>query len=249
MKRKKHIKTAHLRAAALVVIAVIAGYLAVRFALAPGQEVQQLQERQTALLDSIRDGDGTITLPDRIAAMDVDFYDDGRSAPPEEAVFFMPAASTPEPDSIVEGETTEPVSEPVDPGIVNGIGILTYDRLDMKLPVAEGVSAVQLKIAVGHVPQTAAVGASGNAVIAGHRSYTFGEHFNRLGEAELGDIIQYQSINGESMVFVVDEILEVVPGDQTAFDQPEDKAQLTLYTCTPIRTATHRLLIRATRVI
>jgi sortase A len=102
---------------------------------------------------------------------------------------------------------------------------------------------------VGHVPQTAAVGDTGNAVIAGHRSYTHGEHFNRLGEAEIGDIIQYAGISGERMVFVVDEILEIIPGDQAAFDQPEDKSQITLYTCTPIRTATHRLLVRATRIL
>jgi sortase A len=101
---------------------------------------------------------------------------------------------------------------------------------------------------VGHVPQTAAIGSVGNAVIAGHRSYTDGEHFNRLGEAQTGDIIRYVSIEGVEMLFEVDEILEIVPGDQTAFEQPEDRAMITLYTCTPIRTASHRLLVRATRV-
>lgn len=249
MKKKKGtVNSARIRTAALVVVAVIAAFFAVRFALAPGQQKQQVQEQQTALLDSIRQGDGVIPLPDSIS-VEVDFYDGGTEAPPEEAVFFAPPTPVPQADSAAASAEPPAEAEPVDPGVLNGIGILTYDRLDMKLPVAEGVSSRQLKIAVGHVPQTAAVGATGNAVIAGHRSYTHGEHFNRLGEAEIGDVIQYQSIDGESMVFVVDEILEIIPGDQAAFVQPDDMTQLTLYTCTPIRTATHRLLVRATRVI
>jgi sortase A len=179
----------------------------------------------------------------------VDFYDGGPAAPAEEAALFAPLLELPAAPDNANGEVDADFGDPIDPGIVNGIGILTYERLDMELPVGEGVSNAQLKISVGHVPQTAAVGDTGNAVIAGHRSYTDGEHFNRLGEAEIGDVIQYASISGERMVFVVDEILEIVPGDQAAFDQPTDKSQITLYTCTPIRTASHRLLVRATRVL
>jgi sortase A len=134
------------------------------------------------------------------------------------------------------------------PATPSGSGILMIDRIDLKMPVTPGVTEEQLKIAAGWVTQTAPIGNIGNAVIAGHRQYQYGRQFNRLGELEPGDIIQYQSIEGEVMTFVVFEILIIEPGDQVAFDQPTDKAVITLYTCTPIRIATHRLLVRAERI-
>jgi len=128
------------------------------------------------------------------------------------------------------------------------LGILSIEKLNMKLPVVEGVTEELLDIAVGHVPQTATVGNIGNAVIAGHRMYKYGQFFNRLGEVEYGDIVTFISTNGTEMNFVVDEILEVEINDQNVFNQPKDVRQITLYTCTPIGTATHRLLIRASLV-
>ncbi|MDL2218421.1 class D sortase, partial [Christensenellaceae bacterium OttesenSCG-928-M15] len=207
----------------------------------PRMEQEQTQERQTALIESIRQGDGTIAVDVSDSDGEVDYYDDGAQAPVEEAALFAPLMEVPTASDTPEATT-------VDTGVVGGIGILTISSIDLELPVIEGVSSAQLKISVGHVPQTATIGDTGNAVIAGHRSYTYGEHFNRLGEVAVGDEIRYLSITGEEMTFVVDEILEIVPGDQSAFAQPEDKSQITLYTCTPIRTATHRLLVRASRV-
>lgn len=230
----------------LTVVMLAAVLLAVWFLASPALERQNRAEKQAALLESITTGDGTITVNDRFAVVDVDFYDGGTEAPEAEAIAFL--SLTP------QGEPAEPDAEPPivdaepDNGVITGLGVLTIDSIDLKLPVAEGVDAAQLKIAVGHVPQTAAIGDTGNAVIAGHRSYEHGQFFNRLGEVQTGDLIQYQPKDGEAMIFVVDEILEIVPGDQSAFEQPDDKAQITLYTCTPIRTASHRLLVRATRI-
>ena len=97
--------------------------------------------------------------------------------------------------------------------------------------------------------QTALIGSRGNAVIAGHRSYTYGKHFNRLGELEAGDEIFYTAADGTEMCFAVSEILTVLPDDPAVFDAPAKGAsQLTLYTCTPVKVATHRLLVRALRV-
>lgn len=248
MKRdKRHFtwNTARVRAAVLVVIAVIAGYFAVRLAVLPRLEKQEAGKQQAALLESIREGDGVIELTGMVSGGEVDYYDGGAQAPAEEAALFAPMLEAPVPEA-ADGEAA---SAPVETGIVNGIGILSIDSIDLEMPVAEGVSADQLKISAGHVPQTAAIGSTGNAVIAGHRNYTYGDHFNRLGEIKVGDEIRYLSIDGEEMAFTVDEILEVLPGDQAAFEQPDDISRLTLYTCTPIRTATHRLLVRATRVL
>jgi len=128
------------------------------------------------------------------------------------------------------------------------IGILTIDSIDLRLPIMEGVDEPELRIAPGRVPQTAVVGEIGNAVIAGHRNFTFGSMFNRLGEVEVGNMMEFQAMSGEVMAFEVFEILVITPCDQIAFIQPQNEAIITLYTCTPIREATHRLLVRAIKI-
>ena len=144
--------------------------------------------------------------------------------------------------------TYEPIPDTAFPNAITGIGILTIDTINLRLPIAEGVDEATLRIAPGRVPQTAQIGDIGNAVIAGHRNYTFGSMFNRLGELVLGDIVQYQARNGEIMEFEVFEVAIIEPHDQAAFLQPVNESIITLYTCTPIRTATHRLIIRAQRI-
>ena len=147
-----------------------------------------------------------------------------------------------------EAAVHEPLPDNAFPNAITGIGILTIEAIDLRLPIAEGVDEATLRIAPGRVPQTAQIGDIGNAVIAGHRNYTFGSMFNRLGELEIGDVIQYQARNGEKMEFVVFEVAVIEPHDQVAFLQPVNDSIITLYTCTPIRTATHRLIIRAQRI-
>lgn len=126
------------------------------------------------------------------------------------------------------------------------IGILSIPRIEAELPVTAGVSEEQLKVSEGWVRQTDRIGSEGNAVIAGHRSYTFGKHFNRLEELEKGDEIFFTTVEGETMRFAVSETLTVGPDDPVVFALPTDGgARLTLYTCTPIKIATHRLIVRA----
>jgi len=166
-----------------------------------------------------------------------------RPAPVPTPVLTPKPETTVQPDNIryipLEPEEKEPVP------IGTQLGILSIESLDMKLPIVEGITAELLKTSTGHVPETAAIGDIGNAVIAGHRNYDYGSMFNRLGEAEIGDIIDYTSADGESCLFEVFEITVIEPSDQIAFIQPADKSIITLYTCTPIREATHRLLVRA----
>lgn len=129
------------------------------------------------------------------------------------------------------------------------VGILDIPVIDARLPVTAGVSEEQLKISEGWVMQTDPVGDPGNAVIAGHRSHTWGRHFNRLGELEKGDNIFFDSVYDERIQFTVHEVLVVEPDDPAVFATPgEGMAQLTLYTCTPMETSTQRLIIRALRV-
>jgi len=212
----------------LTVIMLAAVLLSAWLFLSPTLDKQDALKKQDALIEKIEN-----------------IYEEPVPVPEILLPISMPELPTePITEPITEPEPTpEPEKEPVPIG--TELGILSIEKLNMKLPVVEGITEDILKIAVGHVPQTAAIGDTGNAVIPGHRMYDYGSFFNRLGEVVLGDIIVFTSTDGTVMSFEVDEILEIEPGDQIAFVQPEDKAQITLYTCTPIREATHRLLVRA----
>lgn len=222
---------------ALLLAVILAALIGIGLAVSPSLERQRLDEGQAALLQHIEKSGGTVKLPDIAVKIPVTDYDE------PEGEDVIPLAAAPEPAP--EMEQTTPIS-----GEIAGIGILTIPRIEAKLPVTAGVTEEQLKVSEGWVTQSAPIGGEGNAVIAGHRSYTYGRHFNRLGELEAGDEIRYTTAEGEDMTFLVSEILTIEPGDPATFaTPPEGTAQLTLYTCTPVRTATHRLLVRALRVL
>ena len=122
------------------------------------------------------------------------------------------------------------------------IGIMTIPKLDLKVCVAEGTDNEILKYAVGHFANTAMPGEKGNFSVAGHRSYTYGEYFNRLDELEIGDAITVKTKENE-YTYTVYDIQVVLPEDISVLDSTDD-ATITLVTCTPIRVATHRLIVK-----
>ena len=125
--------------------------------------------------------------------------------------------------------------------------VLSIPKIDSREPVVEGTDKQSLSVALGHEPDTALPGECGNCVIAGHRNYTFGKYFNRLGEVEVGDMI-YIDTPVETYSYQVSEIKIVKPEDIEILENT-DKEILTLYTCTPIYIATHRLVVVAERII
>lgn len=126
----------------------------------------------------------------------------------------------------------------------DAIGLIQIDKIDVKLPVAEGADLATLKFALGHMPETADLGSIGNSVIAGHRSHSFGTFFNRLDEVEVGDEIKVKA-NGKEYVYEVYETLIVEPDDLSVLRGSSSHRVLTLITCTPMYTSTHRLIVHA----
>lgn len=124
--------------------------------------------------------------------------------------------------------------------------ILRIPSIDSENPVREGVSMGVLEDALGHEEDTAYIGAKGNCVIAGHRNYNFGQFFNRLDEVQVNDLI-YVDTAKQTFSYLVTDIKVVEPTDLSVLD-PTDEEILTLYTCTPIYIATHRLVITAERI-
>lgn len=139
----------------------------------------------------------------------------------------------------------EAVEEAEAPSEGDILCILRIPCIDSENPVREGVSGGVLADSLGHEPETAMVGDKGNCVIAGHRNYTFGQYFNRLNEVSLGDMI-YVDTATDTYSYSVTDIKVVEPEDLSVLEST-DTEQLTLYTCTPLYLATHRLVIVAER--
>lgn len=125
------------------------------------------------------------------------------------------------------------------------IGKLEIPRIDSVQPIVEGAGKTELNYAVGHVTNTADFARIGNCVLAGHRNYTFGSMFNRLGEMQTGDEIIVTMRDGTRATYVVYETLDVKPGVPEISSYHKDERRLTLMTCTPVGVGSHRLLVRA----
>ncbi|MHC6178666.1 class D sortase [Clostridium sp. JNZ X4-2] len=123
------------------------------------------------------------------------------------------------------------------------IGILIIPKIDLKVSIGEGTDMATLRYAVGHFKGTAMPGENGNFALAGHRSYTFGQYFNRLGELKIGDEITIETIKG-NYKYKIFNTKVVLPQQVEVLNATKDST-MTLVTCTPIRVATHRLIISA----
>jgi sortase A len=128
----------------------------------------------------------------------------------------------------------------------NLIGIMNIEKIDLSVAIAEGTTKEALRYSVGHFEDTSLPGEVGNACFVGHRSYAFGEYFNRLDELEIGDQIEILTAK-DTLTYEVTESFVVEPEDIWVLKQTDEEI-ITLVTCTPVRIATHRLIIRAKRV-
>ena len=133
-------------------------------------------------------------------------------------------------------------SEAPAPNRRNAIGVLTIDRINLRLPIVYGVSRSNLKAGAGQITGTTKLGAVGNAALAAHRSHTFGRLFNRLDELEIGDQIRVKTDDG-TFVYVVYKKHLVEPSDMSVLWKNNRDRVITLITCDPPDTATHRLIV------
>ena len=129
------------------------------------------------------------------------------------------------------------------------VGRMRIDRLAMNLPIVEGCTATPLKYAIGHLPSSAMPGEEGNFYTAGHRAYTPGVQFNRMGEIEFGDMVIVEDMLGNTFHYIVDEIFLIAPGDRSPIDDWEPgEYRMSMQTCHPIFVGTYRLVVRATMI-
>jgi len=108
--------------------------------------------------------------------------------------------------------------------------------------VAEGVDAATLRVAVGHVPDTAFPDEVGNVALAGHRDTVF----RPLRDLQPGDVVTVTTPLG-AFRYEVDEIRIVAP-HETEVIAPVPGRVLTLVTCYPfgyVGPAPQRYVVRA----
>jgi sortase A len=125
------------------------------------------------------------------------------------------------------------------------LGRIEIPRLGFSAMIAEGVMPRVLKIAIGHIPDTALPGQNGNVALAGHRD-TF---FRPLRNVKSGDLIKLTTLSGHYWYVV--RFTDVINPDETWVLDPSSGQTLTLVTCYPfyyVGAAPRRFIVRARRV-
>jgi len=127
----------------------------------------------------------------------------------------------------------------------DAVARLVIPRIDVDWVVVSGVTRNDLKQGPGHFRDTPLPGQLGNSAIAGHRT-TSGAPFGSLNNLEPGDEVELTMPNGHRYVYVVTGSEVVTPDDYGVISRSdESKATLTLVTCTPKWSSTHRLIVYA----
>lgn len=111
--------------------------------------------------------------------------------------------------------------------------------------VVEGTSASALRAGAGHYPNTPLPCEAGNVGIAGHRT-TYGKPFTNLDRLRNGDVIILRTPIGTCTYEVTKEPFVILPSDQSVVANDPSKSTLTLTTCHPKGSASHRLVVQAT---
>lgn len=160
----------------------------------------------------------------------------------EEAITpTSPREETPLPEGMVSSPKEKSSSKP---SYTKGelIGEINFPSLNKKVAVLEGTDRSQLKKGAGHYIGSAAIGALGNSVLAGHRDTVF----RNLGELVAGDLIEVESTEGKYVYEVTGS--SIVNGDERGAIKQSDEATLTLITCYPfsyVGSAPDRYLLSA----
>jgi sortase A len=122
------------------------------------------------------------------------------------------------------------------------IGRIQIPKTGVDQPVREGVEQMVIDAGPAHWPGTAAFGAWGNVVLAGHRtSHT--EPFLRNAELTAGDEIVLSDSTGSYHYAVTS--VEVVPNTAMWIVDQHPGRTLTIFTCHPIGSSAERLIVHA----
>ncbi|MFC0215348.1 class D sortase [Paenibacillus chartarius] len=149
---------------------------------------------------------------------------------------ILPAAAVPAQAAPAPAPALAPMPDNVE-------GILTIDKIDLKLPILTDATMEHMKISIASIANTAKAGAVGNYAIAGHRNRTYGKNFNRLDEVAAGDLIQVDT-GAQTYTYRVEDKLYVLPEEVWVLKGNGKDREITLITCHPIDNPTHRIVVK-----
>lgn len=143
---------------------------------------------------------------------------------------------------------SHPYDSMLDPSGDGIMGSIEIPKIDVRLAIYHGIGADVLEKGCGHVEGTSLpIGGKGcHAALAAHRGLPSARLFTDLDQLEPGDRF-YLKILDRTMVYEVDQIKVVLPGDAEELAIIENADYVTLITCTPYGVNTHRLLVRGVR--
>jgi len=126
------------------------------------------------------------------------------------------------------------------------LGIIEIDRIQLRLPVLEGVGRVPLRYGAGRYPQSGHIGDPGVCALFGHRMYEYGNLFNRMDEVQEGDLIAVSTVDQLRYIYEVSHVSIVEPQALLKeLNQPVEGSYIALVTCHPVRIASHRMVVWA----
>ncbi|MGB4762157.1 MAG: sortase [Candidatus Saccharimonas sp.] len=169
-------------------------------------------------------------------------------------------------DAYVAPGSLTPESLIVDPNVAGSVSVepkLIIPKISVDVPIiwnANASSQESLNAAMDNGVAwfnihgaNARPGEVGNFVLSGHSSNDWldgGNYkfiFARLEQMAVGDTI-YVNYNSQRYVYTITHTEVVTPTNVAALTKPTDKPMMTLVTCTPLGTATNRLLVFAEQV-
>ncbi|MBP6856458.1 MAG: class E sortase [Candidatus Pacebacteria bacterium] len=153
-------------------------------------------------------------------------------------------------DSKKNTEQTELPNE-ITMAIKNGIDYLYIPAIGVSESIIEADNIGQVHERVWRRPKTSNPKDGGNTVLVAHRYATIGGNrastFYHLPKLVAGDKI-YVVWDGILYTYGVETTETVLP-TEIAIESPTPDARLTLYTCTPLWTASHRYVVHAVPIL
>lgn len=110
------------------------------------------------------------------------------------------------------------------------IGIIKIESIGIEYPILEGADDSVLNIGIGHLPETAAIGSKGNAVLCGHNGSRRGIFFTPLNTVSTGDKVEIMDKKGVTHSYRIVSTRIVGPRDNS-IKNTDGTEKLTLFTC------------------
>ena len=129
------------------------------------------------------------------------------------------------------------------------MGRIEIPVINVDLPIFHGSTSAVLDRGVGHMPHTSLpIGGYGNhSILTAHTGMVRSRLFTDLIDVGYRDIF-IVTVATNRIAFEVDQIDVVYPHEIEVLQTYEDRDLITLVTCTPYGSNTHRLLVRGTRI-